>query len=287
VKDPQSKTTRLPTRPPPQERMLVVGDGPVARALAVSLERAGARLERWWRRRGGALPACDVAVLAVRDEAIGQAAAHVMASLARDATPPILLHCAGALPAEESFRALKPRPLGVGLVHPLRSLAGQADDADLAGTIFAVEGDATGLDAALRLVALLGGRPLELEAGQLARYHAACVLVSNHAVALVSAGVELLGSVGLPPDEAARALASLLASTADNLRSLGLPQALTGPIARGDVAVVARHLVALQGWPEIASLYRVTGRRVTSVAASKGTASADAVARLRALLIGD
>jgi predicted short-subunit dehydrogenase-like oxidoreductase (DUF2520 family) len=272
-------------RPRSRERLLVVGDGPVARALTAALEAADVTPLRWTRKDGQALPAADVAVLAVRDEAIGEVAAQIMARVDDETTPPILLHCAGALPAEEAFATLKRRPLGVGVVHPLRSLAGAEGDAHLAGTVFAVEGDGPGREAALRLVERVGGTPLVLEAEQLARYHAAAALVSNHAVGLVDAGVELLTSVGLDKAQATAALAALLASTAANLQRVGLPEALTGPIARGDVAVVARHVLALRPLGEIAALYRVTARRVAKVAADKGRAGRDALLRIAALLL--
>ena len=282
--DELTATGRIHQRRESGERILVIGDGPVARALSLGLARASARVDRWWRKQGGTLPAADVVVLAVRDTAIGEVAARVMGSLSSDATLPILLHCAGALPAEAPFAGLQRRPLGVGLLHPLRALAGAADDAELGGTVFGVEGDEPGRDAALRLVRRLGGEALELDAGQLARYHAAAVLVSNHAVGLVDAGAELLMSVGLPRDEAVHALAGLLASAAANLQEVGLPKALTGPIARGDVDGVARHLLALAPSRELLALYRTTARRVTKVAAEKGGATADALERIRALL---
>jgi predicted short-subunit dehydrogenase-like oxidoreductase (DUF2520 family) len=108
--------------------------------------------------------------------------------------------------------------------------------------------------------------------------------VSNHAVGLVDAGVEVLVAAGLDRTSATRALADLLYSTARNLRAVGLPDALTGPIARGDVEVVARHLLALRDHRAILSLYRATARRVTTVAAAKGRASSEALERIRALI---
>jgi predicted short-subunit dehydrogenase-like oxidoreductase (DUF2520 family) len=272
-------------RPRSRERLLIVGDGPVARALSSALQAADVAPQRWWRRAGQPLPSADVIVLAVRDEAIGDMAAQIMARVPDDGTPPILLHCAGALPAEEAFAKLARRPLGVGVVHPLRSLAGTDADARFEGAVFAVEGDGPGREAALRLVERVGGTPLVLEAEQLPRYHAAAALVSNHSVALVDAGVELLESVGLGREQATQALAALLASTAQNLGRVGLPAALTGPIARGDVAVIARHLLALRPLPEIAAIYRATARRVSKVAADKGRAGRDALLRIAALLV--
>ncbi|HWE27792.1 MAG TPA: hypothetical protein VHB97_07310, partial [Polyangia bacterium] len=162
-----SRTQPLPLRPPSLERLLIVGDGPVARALATGLQHAGVTPERWWRRAGKPLPVADVVVLAVRDEAIGDVAALVMAGVADEATPPILLHCSGALPSAEAFAGLARRPLGIGVLHPLRSLAGAPDDAELGGVVFAIEGDVLGREAALRLADRRAATPLMLDAAQL------------------------------------------------------------------------------------------------------------------------
>jgi len=288
-----TSTGRLTVRPP-GERVLIIGDGAAARALYVALERAEAqpRVQRWWRQRGGAIPAADVVVLAVSDAAVAEVAARVMAAFkARggDEGPPILLHCAGSLPPDEAFAAVDPRPLGIGLVHPLKALAGTPEDANLSSTIFAVQGDVPGRDAALRLVARVGGLALELGAdpGALGRYHAAAVLVSNHVHALVDAGAALLEGVGLPRGQAVTALTALLASAVGNLGRVGLPSALTGPVARGDVATVARHLLSLREDPAMLQLYRVTARRLTDLSAQKGRATPEELERIRALLVGE
>jgi predicted short-subunit dehydrogenase-like oxidoreductase (DUF2520 family) len=254
---------------------LIVGDGAVARALAGGLSRAGEPPLRWSRRAGGVVPAAEVVVLAVRDEAIRQVAEQVMAAVP---DPPTLLHCAGAFRGAEPFAGLSPK--GAALLHPLRSFSGAGDDVSLSGTVFGIEGDERGQKEALAIVQAVGGVSLMLDGASLARYHAAAALVSNATCGLVDAGAELLESAGLERRQAVAALAALLSSTARNLEELGLPAALTGPIARGDVAVVARHLQALP--PELQEIYRVTARRVIDVAAKKGTApeALDEIARL-------
>src|SRR5262249_2077265 len=146
---------------------LVVGDGAVARALAAALARAGEPPMRWWRARGGPIPAADRAILAVRDEALVEVATRVLA-----ASPgAILVYCPGVVPPGS---LAGPGAAGVGLLPPLVSLAGGAHDR-LDGVAFAVQGDARGRTAALDVVARLGGVPLELPDGAdaLARYHAA------------------------------------------------------------------------------------------------------------------
>jgi predicted short-subunit dehydrogenase-like oxidoreductase (DUF2520 family) len=241
------------------------------------LARAGEPPLRWSRRAGGVVPDADVVVLAVRDEAIAEVGAQVMAALAQ---PPILLHCAGALGGREPFAGLSPR--GAALLHPLRSFAGGSDDVPLFGTVFGIEGDDTGVEAAREIVARVGGVPLLLDAAQLGRYHAAAALVSNGTVGLVDAGAALLESVGLGAAQARTALTSLLSSTTHNLEQAAPAEALTGPIARGDSAVVARHLQLLP--PELQSLYRAVMRRVLAVSAVKGRASPEALAAIGRLL---
>jgi predicted short-subunit dehydrogenase-like oxidoreductase (DUF2520 family) len=256
---------------------LIVGDGAVARALAGALQAAGEAPLRWSRQAGGVVPVAEVVVLAVRDEAIGEVARQVVAALP---SPPVFLHCAGALRGAEPFAGVLTR--GAALLHPLRAFSGASEDTTLLGTVFGIEGDDAGKKEALAIVKAVGGVPLLLEAASLARYHAAAALVSNATVGLVDAGAALLESAGLPRPRAVAALTALLSSTVRNLEELGLPQALTGPIARGDVAVVARHLEAIP--PELQELYRSTARRVVEVATEKGSAAPEALEAITRLL---
>jgi predicted short-subunit dehydrogenase-like oxidoreductase (DUF2520 family) len=87
-------------------------------------------------------------------------------------------------------------------------------------------------------------------------YHAAAGLVANGAAALAAVGAELLVRAGVPRDIAPKMLGPLLRSVADNVEALGFPQALTGPVRRGDAAGLERHLAALQSkLPQALPLY--------------------------------
>jgi predicted short-subunit dehydrogenase-like oxidoreductase (DUF2520 family) len=264
--------------------IVVLGSGRVARALSVALEQAQFEVRRWSRKGGGAIPEGDVVVLAVSDRAIAELAARV----AREASsPPLLLHCSGALPAEECLGGLCHPTLGIGVLHPLLALAGNAQDPDFAGAIFAVEGDEKGRAAARCIALAVGGRPLELDRRALTRYHAAAVLVGNHCFGLVHAAVDLLTSLGLDRNEAEGALSGLYSSTARNLAGLGLERGLTGPIVRGDAPVVERHLTSLASEPHLDELYRVTAREVVKIARRRGTTDAAALTQIEQLLARD
>jgi predicted short-subunit dehydrogenase-like oxidoreductase (DUF2520 family) len=77
----------------------------------------------------------------------------------------------------------------------------------------------------------------------------------------------------------------LVRETADNVFRLGTVKALTGPIARGDDAVVARQLAALAQWDaRIAVIYRELGVIAVRLSRDQGEASAAALDRIQTLL---
>jgi predicted short-subunit dehydrogenase-like oxidoreductase (DUF2520 family) len=87
-------------------------------------------------------------------------------------------------------------------------------------------------------------------------------------VALVAAAARLLEQAGVPSDEAAPALMPLVAGTIENMQQLGIPAALTGPIARGDSDTVRLHLARLSAVDR--SLYSALSREVLRLARSAG-----------------
>jgi predicted short-subunit dehydrogenase-like oxidoreductase (DUF2520 family) len=92
--------------------------------------------------------------------------------------------------------------------------------------------------------------------------------VANGSAALAALAVGALAREGLSEQAAARAVGALLRSVADNVLRVGPVRALTGPIARGDAAAVARHLAALKG-PARAD-YRAVSRLVLRAAEAAG-----------------
>jgi predicted short-subunit dehydrogenase-like oxidoreductase (DUF2520 family) len=200
-----------------------------------------------------------------------------------------VFHTSGALPGD-ALRDGRPRSAGprrAGSLHPLQSFPSGAGPEDLLdrarGTSWFHEGD--GRTAARALVSRWGGSFNGLGRGGKALYHAGAAIVSNHTVALFADATRLFALAGVPPESSRPALARLLAGTAENLARLGVPDALTGPVARGDTATIARHLAALaEHAPEVLDAYRAVLARCIEVAVAKGSldaTAADALRRLR------
>jgi predicted short-subunit dehydrogenase-like oxidoreductase (DUF2520 family) len=170
-----------------------------------------------------------------------------------------VLHLSGA----HSSKVLEPlRKTGafLGSLHPLQSFANveQAIE-NLPGSYFTYQGDEALLGEVAKLVQDLNGFLKILQSPESkVVYHAGACLVSNYLVALASLGVRCLSEAGFSEEEARRALTPLMQGTVNNIAALPLTKALTGPIVRGDLAVVRNHLKALSAeLPEVRQAYRV------------------------------
>jgi predicted short-subunit dehydrogenase-like oxidoreductase (DUF2520 family) len=126
---------------------------------------------------------------------------------------------------------------------------------------------------------------LPIQPGGKVRYHAAAAIISNYTTVLARAASGLLASIGSDDDGALEALLPLLRGTVDNLGTVGLPGALTGPIARGDAATVTAHLADLRAHlPALVEAYVALGRLAVGLALEKGPIDDAAAARLREVL---
>ena len=197
----------------------------------------------------------------------------------------VVIHCSGAL----SSRILDPAK-GCGAVtatlHPLQSFASVEQALGLVpGSFCAIEGDQQALPVVREMVADLRGVPLEITAERKTLYHAAAVAASNYLVAVMGLAVELNRAAGLPDELAYDALVPLVRGTLSNISAQGIPDALTGPIARGDVATVSAHVEAITAAiPEFLPLYRCLGLYTVELAKAKKSISQEGVNALLNLL---
>jgi predicted short-subunit dehydrogenase-like oxidoreductase (DUF2520 family) len=223
--------------------LLLVGrrrDAPKHAVLAADIVRYSSQLT-------DPPPPGATVILAVPDGSIGTVALE-LAELGRPDGAATALHLSGARPAEV-LAPLADRGYAVGSLHPLQTVADPRSGANrLRNAFFTFEGDRRAREAAAAIVGAAGGRMLEVEAANKARYHAACVFASNYVVTCAAVATRLLSeAVGISRDEAVRALQPLWGGAVANLDDLGLPAALTGPVARGDVETMKDHLASLDG----------------------------------------
>jgi len=196
-----------------------------------------------------------------------------------------VVHCSGAHSVDilESARKLG---AAVGSFHPLQTFA-DVDQAieNLPGSTFALEAEESLLSTLKELTLLLNGNWVGLKPGDKVLYHAAAVFACNYLVTLVKLALDLWLDFGVSSKEATRALLPLLKGTINNIDSIGLPDCLTGPVARGDSGTIERHLSALEvRSPSLLTTYKELGLQTIPIALAKGKVNEQKAKEMKALL---
>jgi len=216
----------------------------------------------------GPLEEADVVVFAAPDDALAEIAASCRLSPGQ-----VAIHLSGAHPSS----LLLPTGARTAGLHPLCAFASL--DVDLTGKWCFVEGEA--VEIAEGLAKDLGARVGRIETEHKSLYHASAAIASNYLVTLFDWALTSMGKAGVAGEEGAEALLALMQGSLDNVRKKGVPLALTGPVARGDVDVVRSHLDAL---PEAEKpLYKALLLATIPVAEAKGTLGVEAARELRLL----
>lgn len=175
-----------------------------------------------------------------------------------------------------------------GSFHPLQSFPVVREPEAFRGSLIAVDATSKDLFGELRALATrLGARSRRVTDDQRLLYHAAAVVASNYLVALTGEAVSILRSIGWDAEQALADLLPLQQGAVGNIERAGLPDALIGPIRRGDHETVARQLHALigAGLDVQANTYRTLGRAALNLARQAGL-DADAAQRIEAALQG-
>ena len=253
-------------------RIALVGPGRAGRAFARSWTQAGGRIAaviaREPRESSGvsslpvlsiassAFEPCDIAVLAVPDDAV----APVAARLAGRLLCRFALHLSGAVNSE----ALAPfARVGaeIASMHPVRPFTGAADEY-WQGAFVAVEGQPGAIAVAESIAAAVGAHSHRLAADNRALYHASATLAAGGAAAVVSIAVRGWVTAGIPENVARQTLAGLASRSTAAVGTRNFSEAFTGAVARRDAGTVRAHLVALAADPGTLALYRMLAEEI-------------------------
>lgn len=184
----------------------------------------------------------------------------------------IVFHLSGALPSTILSPA-KRAGAGIGSIHPLQAFAPyqKGVSSPFQGINMSVEGGTRAVALGRKIVSCLGARSFAIPTRAKVLYHAAAVAASNYLVTLENFALTLMGEAGLSEAKAWEILEPLIQGTLKNIRDRGSVQALTGPVARGDHDIIARHLSDIdRNMPRFSELYRVLGRHTLDIAEQQG-----------------
>lgn len=181
----------------------------------------------------------------------------------------IVCHCSGSLTAKEVFGKddVEHNIRKISL-HPLCAVDSKESHKDLARVFFFMEGDSeitslmreylTGLKLNVRII----------DSSIKTKYHLAASVVSNQVIALIAQGIELLEDCGFSEEDSLKALSPLISGNIEHILDRGPVKALTGPVQRGDISTVKKHLDVLAS-DEDKLLYTLLSRKLLKLAKIK------------------
>ncbi len=256
----------------------LIGAGNLAQALGPALKRAGylidavvARPNVESRRRAKSLakklgtksrvldqaePVSGVTWLLHTDDALrGTAEALAQKPGWRNK---IVMHSSGAL-SSDLLSPLRRAGAHVASLHPMMTFV-PGTTPDMSRVPFAVEGDAKAVAAAKQIVKDLGAEAFTIPKSSKVLYHALGSFSSPLVVATLVTAERVGRAAGLTLPQTRKVMAGILQQTMKNYLERGAAAAFSGPIKRGDINTVRRHLRELKRVPEAGDVYRALVR---------------------------
>ena len=225
---------------------------------------------------------CDLVFITTPDSAIASTA-----NALRWRAGMAVVHCSGATEVSALDSAAR-AGAQTGGFHPMQTFGNPAAAArSLPGCTITLEADQP-LDATLvALAERLGCAVNRLPPGMRARYHAAAGFTSQFLNVLFREACDIWKSWGATEAEAVRALLPMARGTLASIESAGVAAGMPGPVSRGDVDTVHKHVEALGNLDaEVLDFYRALCERTVRLAIEHGAFDAATATRFRAALRG-
>lgn len=253
----------------------IIGAGNLARALGPALRDAGytidavvGRSAAQSRKRAEALalelcsksltledfqPASDIIWLCHTDDALAETAQKL--AKRGNWKDKLVLHSSGAL-TSEILAPLARKGAYTASLHPMMTFVPGGEGIDMSKVPFAVEGVRQGVAAAREIIRRLKAEVFEIRKEAKVLYHALGSFSSPMVVATLVTAERVGKAAGLSRKEVRKIMTPILLQTSANYLQRGPALAFSGPIKRGDVNTVRRHLQELARVPGASDVYR-------------------------------
>jgi len=182
-------------------------------------------------------------VFAVQDDRIKDASRVILKYRLKNKC---VFHLSGAKGSAE-LEHLAARGALTGALHPLQSFANPFEDIHhWKNVLFSFEGDKGALLQARDIAQRAKGRLITVSEEQKVAIHLAGVFSANYLVAMLNIAENILHTAGINDLPANEMLYPLLRGVTFNYAQRSSEKILTGPLVRGDVSVLRRHLAFLK-----------------------------------------
>lgn len=226
----------------------------------------------------------DIILIGVGDSNI-KATIELLRNSAAIRNGTIVFHCSGAIPSS----ILDPLRIGGAKnasIHPVKSFVDPHSSLDtFRGTYCGWEGDLEAVEIINPLFEKCGAVMFKVAPEHKLLYHSGTVFISNYLTALIEAGLRCYEKAGIDRDLGISIMKPIMDETIGNNYKYGPKNALTGPVARGDSALVENQLKALQEWNNnITNLYKSLGLLATDLSKAQGNASDNDLSEIKTIL---
>lgn len=233
----------------------------------------------------GCLPDADIHLITTPDDLIISTCDEIIKSQLIK-TKSIFAHCSGTIASSSLCDAVNNEHL-VASVHPVKSFASPEHAAKtFSGTYCGFEGDYEAVDLLKSIFARAGAYCFDIDPEKKSLYHAAAVLSCNYLNTLIELGITTYGKAGVNREIASNIIETIAKDTLCNIFNSSPSAALTGPISRGDVLTITKHLDAFveEGDEQLLAAYKLLGLKTVALAREQGNTDKESLDKINEIL---
>jgi predicted short-subunit dehydrogenase-like oxidoreductase (DUF2520 family) len=284
---------------PAWDSVTIIGTGAVGLALIDFFNKQDVLIRSAWSSKAGRIQTDSGEYLEIRsnlpdrDEQIGalifistpddmiSTVANKLALTNIDWNQRTVVHCSGNLTSDE-LSSLAKAGAGVASMHPIQTFKPGDGSDRFRGITMSLEGDKKVTGDLEKIVELMHANSLHLTKEQKRALHIAAVFASNYMIALIYSAGKYLEKEGL--EKGITFLEPLILQTARNIVEKGAAGSLTGPVARGDIISIRKHLNSLKTNDKMRKMYQILGMEAVEIVKLKGEISDDVIKEMLELL---
>lgn len=233
----------------------IIGPGRLGNTLSVVFENSGYSVEHMYAKGEKIEALSDYTFITTPDSEIVKVVSELALSF-QSLQGKQIFHCSGTL-SYSILNELSKLGAVTACFHPLQAVTSRTSS--FAETYFDLEGEEEALDTLEKLVKDLGAKSMRVNSKEKELLHLSAVMASNYLVTLMDVALQVSGESNISQRTLMDALLPLMKSSLENLNKLSPSEALTGPIARGDIQTVQKHIKLLENEVDLLNMYKKLG----------------------------
>lgn len=210
------------------------------------------------------LPPAEIYLITAPDDAISKICQQLVQTHNLPAGA-IVIHCSGLL-SSDILTPTRSKNCYIASLHPVKSFADpQLNVRNFSGTYCAFEGDEEVYKIIAPMIDKMGGKIFKIDKDKKIFYHLGSVFAANYLTTIAYLADECYQKSGLSPSLAKKLVISLMTGVLINLTDKNFSAALTGPVQRGDVETIKKHLLVLEDHPDLQQIYKELGKNTLEI----------------------